>query len=244
MIPVIANASNNTNDMIRNITMAFKSFNITLAVIASVIHIVIAIAILAISEKIRKQNNDTDTKKKNIITTSLSFVAFVVILMFGMALISTLQLYNTAKAHGYSKTERNYPIEHIWKSIDLSPAETKLDKQTWKQIEESIDSKTNPECLENKIIIYYRFGCPDCEATFHDLYDKTKNNPNIYWFASRSKHGKMLMQKYAVPEVPSGAYINKDRGFAYRQLYKKVGGKSVIDEDNLDQLIAFIKNKE
>lgn len=63
---------------------------------------------------------------------------------------------------------------------------------------------------QGNILIYYRFGCADCEAVYDSLNAETAGRENIYWVASRQARGQELLQKYTVAEVPAGVIIQAD----------------------------------
>lgn len=63
------------------------------------------------------------------------------------------------------------------------------------------------------ILIYYRFGCRDCEAVYGNLRNETAGKENIYWIASRQSEGQNLLQKYTVSEVPAGVIIQSENRY-------------------------------
>lgn len=80
---------------------------------------------------------------------------------------------------------------------------------------------------QGNILIYYRFGCGDCEAVYDSLKEATAGKADIYWVASRQSAGQELLQKYAVPEVPAGVVILGDGMYVSHVL-----GNSVYDQLN------------
>lgn len=80
---------------------------------------------------------------------------------------------------------------------------------------------------QGNILIYYRFGCGDCEAVYDSLKTATAGKEDIYWVASRQSVGRELLQKYAVPEVPAGVVILGDGMYVSHVL-----GNSVYDQLN------------
>lgn len=80
---------------------------------------------------------------------------------------------------------------------------------------------------QGNILIYYRFGCGDCEAVYDSLKTATAGKEDIYWVASRQSVGRELLQKYAVPEVPAGVVILDDGMYVSHVL-----GNSVYDQLN------------
>lgn len=80
---------------------------------------------------------------------------------------------------------------------------------------------------QGNILIYYRFGCGDCEAVYDSLKAATAGKEDIYWVASRQSVGRELLQKYAVQEVPAGVVILGDGMYVSHVL-----GNSVYDQLN------------
>lgn len=80
---------------------------------------------------------------------------------------------------------------------------------------------------QGNILIYYRFGCGDCEAVYDSLKVATAGKEDIYWVASRQSVGRELLQKYAVQEVPAGVVILGDGMYVSHVL-----GNSVYDQLN------------
>lgn len=128
------------------------------------------------------------------------------------AAIYTIAIFNTAQSHGMYTNDT--PLPRVEISIKNSPIED-----------------TIPDDLDGSIIIYYRFGCTDCESIYTDLSKSISGKNNIYWVSTESKQGKELIKTYPVNSVPSGIYIysNKQNGNSYVQkpLYKTSENASV-----------------
>ncbi|MDE6055468.1 MAG: hypothetical protein K2G55_17325 [Lachnospiraceae bacterium] len=98
------------------------------------------------------------------------------------------------------------------------------------------------------ILIYYRFGCRDCEAVYDSLKTEVAGKENIYWVASRQSEGQKLLQKYAVSEVPAGVIIQNDGMYisyvlcspVYDDADKK-GGMQQLDIYALNRLLDLQK---
>ena len=71
-----------------------------------------------------------------------------------------------------------------------------------------IADKSSSLDQQGNILIYYRFGCGDCEAVYDSLKEATAGKADIYWVASRQSAGQELLQKYAVPEVPAEVLLS------------------------------------
>lgn len=102
---------------------------------------------------------------------------------------------------------------------------------------------------QGNILIYYRFGCEDCEAVYDSLKAEIVGKENIYWVASRQSEGQKLLQKYAVSEVPAGVIIQKDGMYISYMLcdfvYDKLDGTSKIqlNTDVLNRLLELQKRE-
>lgn len=98
---------------------------------------------------------------------------------------------------------------------------------------------------KGNILIYYRFGCGDCEAVYDILKAATAEKGDIYWVASRQTVGQELLQKYAVPEVPAGVVILGDGMYVSHVLgnsvYKQLNGIEDVQMDTyaLDRLLEL-----
>lgn len=98
-----------------------------------------------------------------------------------------------------------------------------------------------PDNITNSIIIYYRFGCKDCEAVYPELSNEIADKENIYWISTESKQGKKLLESYPVTSVPTGIYIHsnntvKSPSYTQKSLY--INDKNtVLDRTNLERLL-------
>lgn len=152
-------------------------------------------------------------------------------------LISTIWLsillfiIGVAYSHGADiEALRKFSVIRTVKAINNSPIATKKD----------ID-------LPGNIIIYYRFGCKDCEAVYDELNERIEQNNNIYWVCTRSKLGKRLLQKYVVEEVPSGIIIQENNCYTQYILYNTIyveperedDDYTIIDEEAFNRLLQL-----
>lgn len=132
--------------------------------------------------------------------------------------------YNMALARGMK--DKNTSARSVIASNMYTPFEDKL-----------------PNDLTGSVIIYYKYGCPDCEAVYPALSKRLSDTNNVYWISTEGDQGKLLLQLYPVDEVPSGIYIrNKDYNqsitYTSKQLYTTdETGNVVLDEDALDRLL-------
>lgn len=162
--------------------------------------------------------------KKEWILKFIYSIAYFLILSY--ATISCM-LFHTAYQHGY-REYMNQNIQEIIYSVKHTPVEDTL-----------------PDDLTNTTIIYYRFGCHDCNKVDNQLQEKFKNSPNTYWVATRSKQGKTLRKDYPVENVPSALYIdNQKTGIVFDLIIKQtINGKisTSVNEQNVNELISMQK---
>lgn len=97
-----------------------------------------------------------------------------------------------------------------------------------------------PDDLSNKLVIYYRFDCPNCHAVY-DKLEKATQDYDVIWISTRSKNGKELRKTYPVEYVPTGIAFNSEKQYMSFVLYKSENGKIILDSDNLDLLLNHIK---
>lgn len=143
--------------------------------------------------------------------------------------IHSFTVYYTAQNHGLKNT--NISVYEMEKSNKNSPVEDTL-----------------PENIKNSIIIYYKYGCTDCEAVYNDLLKTIKNNDNIYFVSTESEQGKNLLKSYPVNSVPAGIYIyeqNNQTAKAYIQksLYMTDNSKTTLDKTALERLLYLQEQK-
>lgn len=107
------------------------------------------------------------------------------------------------------------------------------------------ESKNVPEDLSGCVLVYFRPGCPDCEAVWPDLKATLAESglERVYFVNTRSARGKALLEKYPVQEVPSGAYVarrgNNTPSF-HELLYKYAAdGEVVFREEGIDALYSY-----
>ena len=99
-----------------------------------------------------------------------------------------------------------------------------------------------PEDLSGKVLIIFKYGCPDCEATYGNIYDDLVASGCEYYFvSSRSEIGMQLVTKYYVTEVPSGVYVSTGSGhnigFMTESLYTYVDGIPVYWKNHMETLL-------
>ena len=144
--------------------------------------------------------------------------AVVLAAMLGM--LALLILLAAALPYGLYTT--NMTPAAIIRGIQNSPEENEL-----------------PDDLSGKIIIYYRFGCSDCEALYEDLSDALFGS-DFLWVSTRSRQGKALRSRYPVQYVPSGVYISTDGTENFTHvLYGTRDGIPYLNYDAVNRLIEL-----
>ena len=78
------------------------------------------------------------------------------------------------------------------------------------------------------IIVYFRFGCPDCNTIYNELEEKLGDMDNVHWVSTRTQLGKELLEVYPVKEVPMIICIDDADNGLFTQINPIVND---IDED-------------
>jgi hypothetical protein len=97
-----------------------------------------------------------------------------------------------------------------------------------------------PDDPKGCVIIFFKWGCPDC-ANIHDELTATLKDYDLYktyFVSSRSDRGQQLLAQYPVSEVPSGIFIyyqNTD-GLDYQS--KILYDDTKLNTYNLDTLLS------
>ena len=139
-------------------------------------------------------------------------------------------------------------VQHGSYTMDI-PFNTMIEYTKKSPLEDTLPENYND--LKGKIIIYYRFDCPDCHYTYKPLLqylDKNKIDMNdVYFVSSRSEQGKKLMQTYPIEEVPSGVYIYKNQtgytDYVKKVIYDDEDGTAKLDTDALNRLFELKYNE-
>ena len=152
--------------------------------------------------------------------TAISIVTATFIMLSALTIFAIVDTYTTAKKHAYMG-DLNVTASSLWRGINGSPIESEL-----------------PENLSKAIVIYYRFGCPDCEATYPTLSKTLSAYTDVYWVSSRSDQGVALKEKYPIEVVPTGIYIKDDGTYLTYILYQSTADGPVLDTTELQHLIS------
>lgn len=130
--------------------------------------------------------------------------------------------YAVATNHGLYTTD--ITLTQLYTGIGKAPVEDKL-----------------PDNISGCIIIFYKFGCKDCETIYQELSDYVDSRDNIYWVSSRSSQGKALLANYPIESIPTAIYIHENSdGNAYtkKTLYQKDrDGNTIFDTNAMDRLL-------
>ena len=169
----------------------------------------------------------TQYLKKYTQTVIMSFAVLTFFMTGSLILIgNTASIIYKAKIYGMWQDLSNpkWTLNEIQKQTELSHVQSQLPK--------------DENAFYGSIIMYYKFGCPDCGAIKKEWDAQTPDDPNIYWVSTRSEEGKKLIQKYTANEVPSGIYVHKNGTYTVHILYKKDrDGKPVFNQGEFDALM-------
>ena len=174
-------------------------------------------------------------KITNRLTKQINIACIIAGISFFIALISIVIFghYNS-QAIKYGAFDK----------VQLSQTLNEIDKCTKYGF---IEDSNIPEDLSGSIIIYFKYGCPDCISVHDDLmaYLMAHDTSNIYFVSSRSEKGKELLKKYAVPEVPSAVYVKLQESkvsdiymeILYEKTQTETGELTTFNKDKLEFLI-------
>lgn len=197
--------------------------NHSLSIILSVIIIIYTFTcVILIEYGIRKQIIQTEITAPWIPRTFQGILSIICILA-GIYLASGIQTIQIAKNHGIYQD--NMTWNKVITGIENSPEEDKL-----------------PENLSNILILYYKFGCEDCEAIYQKEQTTFKNLEQVYWISTRSEQGETLRKTYPVTEVPAGVYITDNLKPVVCNLFLKKQGKIILHEENAQLLLSLYQS--
>lgn len=188
-------------------------------IIAILLSVVMFTCIILIEYGIRKQMIQTGTTAPHI-PRLIQILLATIFIFSGIYAISGYTTIQTAQEHGMYQKHMTW--SKIITSIEHSPKEDKL-----------------PENLKNTIILYYKFGCEDCESIYEDQTQAFHELKNVYWISTRSEQGKTLRKTYPVNKVPSGVYITNDLKPVVCDLTIKSKGKITLHDENVKLLLSL-----
>lgn len=166
-------------------------------------------------------------KPKQVANRAVKYGGCAMTLLYCTAVFLMLMIYVRSYTHGN---------RDVWMSF--SEMESCV-RQT--RVEDKL-----PANLSDIAVIFYRFDCKDCHATFEDLDRSFGSRNDVYFVCSRSEQGKELLKRddgrYKVPEVPYAVYIPKDPDEEPTKLvmYEKVNDQIMINSDNVDHILALL----
>lgn len=143
------------------------------------------IAFGVLEYKYWKKRKTDEITKKTTKTLIVQIITGVFVVCSAISICNNVTTIKKARTHGMFQSLNEIKWEQALKALQNTP------------VEDNIEGKD----LKNSIILYYKFGCPDCDAVFALEKNYFKNN-KVYWVSTRSKQGKKLLEKYPVQEVP------------------------------------------
>lgn len=110
-----------------------------------------------------------------------------------------------------------------------------------------IESKTIPSDHDNILLIFFKYGCKDCEAIHDELCQYIdEHGMDVYFVSTRSKTGQELLSEYPVHEIPAAVYIqvndNGSKNTFKETLYTKTESGTMLNTEGLDFLRSLQKS--
>ena len=104
-------------------------------------------------------------------------------------------------------------------------------------IDQSAEVPTDPKGC---VIIFFKWGCPDCANVHNDLLKKLKEYDlfKTYFVSVQSDKGQQLIRQYPIDSVPSGIYIYYDMNSGVEYQQKVLNDGTKLNEYNLDTLLS------
>ena len=176
-------------------------------------------------QKANQIGNPRPKIKISVLSYCLQFIIGVVLIFSMLYLATGAKLIFEGQKHGMY--QYNISWSKMKTCIESSPKESILP-----------DDKSE---LTNSIILFYRFGCEDCEAIYNKERIASKQIKDIYWVSTRSKQGKELLKKYPIKEVPAGVYIANNGSGVIEYLDSK-SKDNRFDETKFETLLQLYKS--
>lgn len=181
--------------------------------------------LLAQPERKIKRLDEINNKLKNTrYINMLRYIVFLIVCFSGIIIFAGISLFTISSKHGCREYEK-YNIKEIIYSVQHSPKEDRL-----------------PKSINDVTVIYYRFGCNDCNELYEELSERFENLSDVYWVATRSEQGKELREQYPVESVPSAIFIHDGKAVTF-ELYTKTTKNdtitATIDENNISELLKY-----
>lgn len=175
-----------------------------------------------VKQKLHEINTKIRPAKNTMVTR---YLCVLTLCCTGIISVTCFCLFQKAYNHGYREyTKHN--INEIIHAVKNTPVEDTL-----------------PENLENIIVVYYRFGCNDCNLLYNELSACFSEINDVYWIATRSKQGKHLREQFPVENVPSALFIKNETTAVTFDLYtkRKINDSITISPNtkNIQKLLEF-----
>lgn len=182
--------------------MESNSITMSNVLIATIVTLIVAIVIRVAIEVMAHKKTPAPKQVR-----ALATIALAVISTFSVAFAVICAI---AFSHGMY--DLDVDATKILKSIEFSP--TDQSNEFARAI--GYSEGETPTTVKSSFVVIYRFTCPDCEQTHHELESKLRAEGKPYWFiSSRSDVGHALCNLYGINEVPSIiAYDSQGRASA------------------------------
>ena len=109
----------------------------------------------------------------------------------------------------------------------------------------SSDEKTLPDSLRGQTVIFYRFGCEDCDAIYPALKEAAAKSglDTVWYIPSRSEKGNELRETVQITTVPSAAYFGYDGLVYVYPLDKKTEGIATFNDESWNRVLELTLEK-
>lgn len=211
------------------------SLNTVDALIVAISASTIGIILTTVSECVAKLNRDSKTRKirrripgyEPPVTRKFSFTTNIAICFT----ITAMTCLVTLLAICHEANVRTIPYGTL--SIGDLP----------EKIQMTLKEDQLPEDITNHIIVFYKYGCPDCESIHRSLTTLKKNKDDLLFIASNSEQGEKLRETLPVTDVPCGFYIHSDGSYTNATLYIVDENGSRFDQNAMNRLLQLQAEK-
>ena len=223
-----------------------------MAIFGAIIGFILFIALFIWQKRIKKifnkyENEQDDAirmplqKKFNVnkmlYKTFFILAFFTLLLSLGLTITFAICKHTALKYGAYGDFDRTESISSIHKRAQYGYID---------------QSEELPDDLSGYIIIFVKYGCPDCENVHDKLLACLKENniDKVLFVSSRSEKGKALIDKYPIASVPSGVYFKLNQKEGELNRYTEViydeapapGQEDLFVEENMMKLIQYQKD--
>lgn len=179
---------------------------------------VITLAIAVAEYVDRRKRGEAEPRSSHGVGPAITItIASIALIATAIGLVP-LATWNDATSHGaYDDT---MPFKELAEHTPLTHEEDVLEDD-----------------LDGLILLFYRYGCHDCENVSAELEAWAEGRDYVRWVSTRSEQGSPLVQEFVIGEVPSAVYVaNRAEG---KFLYKATSAKGRLDTDALDSLVRM-----